>query len=163
MNIFVTNRSALICANDLDDKRVVKMVLETCQLLNNASSILYKIEGGVIPYKLTHMKHPCTLWAAKSEDNFLWLTDYFAYLLEEYTSRYHKEHKCEQYLSVFQNLISEDWFKAPLEFLNCTTRHKHIDDVFEAYKAELNLKWDNDVRPATWCRGACMPPKWRIA
>lgn len=37
-----------------------------------------------------------------------------------------------------------------IEFVNCTTNHKHIDNVFEAYKAELNLKWANDIRTPTW-------------
>lgn len=55
MNIFIVDPTPAVCAQYLDDKRVVKMVLETCQLLNNATAILHKVPGGAIPYKLTHI------------------------------------------------------------------------------------------------------------
>lgn len=152
MNIFIVDPTPAVCAQYLDDKRVVKMVLETCQLLNNATAILHKVPGGAIPYKLTHMHHPCTLWAAECQANYDWLVEYFDFLCAEYTLRYQKEHKCRQYLANFQeytdfyalNMVDE------IEFVNCTTNHKHIDNVFEAYKAELNLKWANDIRTPTW-------------
>lgn len=148
MNIFVVSTNPAICASYLDDKRVVKMVLETCQLLNNATAILHKVPGGAIDYKLTHMHHPCTMWAAKCQDNYNWLVEYFDSLCYEYTLRYQKEHKCRQYLANFEEYTTSD--RASLVFVNCTTKHKHIDNVFEAYKAELNLKWANDVRTPTW-------------
>lgn len=149
MNIFVVDSNPSICAQYLDDKRVVKMVLETCQLLNNATVILHKVPDGAIDYKLTHMHHPCTLWAAECQANYDWLVEYFDFLCSEYALRYQKEHKCRQYLANFQEYASLIT-SVPEHFVNCTTNHKHIANVFEAYKAELNLKWANDIRTPTW-------------
>jgi hypothetical protein len=61
MNIFVTSTCPKISAQALDNKRVVKMVLETAQLLStpifiNNSDIKYDNI-----YKPTHVKHLCTI------------------------------------------------------------------------------------------------------
>jgi hypothetical protein len=67
---------------------VVKMVLESCQLL----STVHHLHGSAGPYKINHEKHPSTIWAAQSRENYAWLWDHFQALSEEYTRRYHKTH-----------------------------------------------------------------------
>ena len=61
MNIFVTSNCPKLSAQALDNKRVVKMVLETAQLLSTAIFINSTITYDNL-YKPTHVKHPCTIW-----------------------------------------------------------------------------------------------------
>jgi hypothetical protein len=42
------------------------------------------------PYKSTHARHPCVLWAGESYDNFLWLKALTLFLNEEYRYRFDK-------------------------------------------------------------------------
>ena len=67
MNIFATNSDPALAAKFLDDKRVVKMCLESAQLLCTAV-----IEcGGEAPYKSIHKNHPCSIWVRKSRSNYM--------------------------------------------------------------------------------------------
>jgi hypothetical protein len=45
------------------------------------------------PYKMTHINHPCTRWAARSWGNYMWLSQHGMELCREYTERYGREHK----------------------------------------------------------------------
>lgn len=94
MNIFVLDKDPLVAATYHNDKHVVKMVVESLQLLSNA----HNISGVNGPYKLTHKNHPCSIWTLNSLDNYKWLVNLFGALLAEYTFRYNKIHKCYQYL-----------------------------------------------------------------
>tara|TARA_R110000868_G_scaffold114309_6_gene306320 strand:- start:1678 stop:2151 length:474 start_codon:yes stop_codon:yes gene_type:complete len=78
------------------DKHVVKMILETAQML----STIYHIygSGDLAPYKPTHAKHPSTLWAAESVAQYDWLQQLGVYLCNEYALRYGRRHACEQYI-----------------------------------------------------------------
>ncbi|MDX1771367.1 MAG: pyrimidine dimer DNA glycosylase/endonuclease V, partial [Planococcaceae bacterium] len=87
MNIFILDSDIKKCAQYHCDQHVVKMILESVQLLCTA---LNK-KGFVTPYKSTHAKHPCVLWVEESYDNFLWLRDLTFELNEEYKYRYDKQ------------------------------------------------------------------------
>ena len=89
VNIFVLDNCPVQSAVYQCDKHVVKMILETTQMLST-------IVGG--PYKPTHVNHPCTIWARESVENFLWLKTHGLALCKEYTHRYGKKHKCEDIL-----------------------------------------------------------------
>ena len=69
MNIFLLDLDPRLAAYQQCDKHVIKMTLETAQILSSASII----NGGKGPYRLTHKNHPCTLWAAQTSDNYEWL------------------------------------------------------------------------------------------
>lgn len=91
MNIFVLDNDIERCAEYHCDQHVVKMILESVQLLCTA---LNK-KGFVTPYKSTHVKHPCVYWVEESYSNFVWLTDLTLALNDEYRYRYNKsqDHK----------------------------------------------------------------------
>ncbi len=101
MNIFVLDEDIERCARFHCDQHVVKMILESVQLLCTA---LNK-KGFVTPYKSTHMKHPCVLWVEESYDNFLWLHDLTLALNREYQYRYEKsqDHKSVAVLSAIRD------------------------------------------------------------
>tara|TARA_R110002050_G_scaffold16903_1_gene50814 strand:- start:78 stop:554 length:477 start_codon:yes stop_codon:yes gene_type:complete len=88
MNIFVLDDNIERCAAYHCDKHVVKMTLETAQLLCSP------FEQGDAPYKRTHYNHPCAKWARESVGNYEWLLELGYRLAEEYTHRYGKMHKC---------------------------------------------------------------------
>ena len=102
MNIFVTDADPIQSARNLPDKHIVKMPLETCQMLSIIYSDwyygvgkLYKSDG--TPYRTTHgafRNHPCTRWAARSQYNLAWLIAHGIALCNEYTARYNKRHTC---------------------------------------------------------------------
>lgn len=86
MNIFVLDRDIRKCARYHADKHVVKMILESAQML---CTVLWK-EGIEAPYKMTHVKHPCTLWAGESLGNWNWLRRLALALNDEYRYRFEK-------------------------------------------------------------------------
>lgn len=96
MNIFLLHLNPVICAMMHLDKHVVKMILETCQLLCSAHWVT---NSTYIPcYKLTHKNHPSAIWTRESKGNYEWLCSLGLELCKEYTYRYGKVHKCEPYL-----------------------------------------------------------------
>ena len=93
MNIFYLDKDPQQAAKYHCDKHVVKMILESAQML---CTVVNEISGGqVTPYKSTHKNHPCTLWAGKSIANAKWLWELTKYLNEEYRYRFNhdKDHK----------------------------------------------------------------------
>lgn len=93
MNIFVLSENPVEAAQMQCDRHVVKMVLESAQLLS-ACCHHHKIEG--VPLKATHIAHPCAAWVRMSMDNYEWLWDHMVALMWEYTRRYGKVHKYER-------------------------------------------------------------------
>ena len=103
MNIFVTDPCPIQSARNLPDKHIVKMPLETCQMLSIIYSDwyygvgkLYKSDG--TPYRTAHgafRNHPCTQWAAANQNNLAWLICHGLALCDEYTARYDKVHTCQ--------------------------------------------------------------------
>jgi hypothetical protein len=89
MNIFILDTDPTLAAQYACDKHVVKMVLETAQLLSTVAHV----NGIEAQYKPTHKNHPCTLWAGKSKSNAEWLIAHGVALGKEYTRRYGKVHK----------------------------------------------------------------------
>jgi hypothetical protein len=91
MNIFILDENIEKCARYHCDQHVVKMILESVQMLCTA---LNK-KGVSTPYRSTHMKHPCVLWVEHSYDNFLWLAELTKALNREYLFRFDKndDHK----------------------------------------------------------------------
>jgi hypothetical protein len=90
MNIFVLDKDPEMCAFYHNDKHVVKMILESTQLLSNC------LPEDKAPYKRTHLKHPCTLWLQENILHQSWLWELAIWLCHEYTERYEgRKHKCQ--------------------------------------------------------------------
>lgn len=87
MNIFVLDKNVEKCAEYHCDKHVIKMILESAQMM----SAVVRLSGYDIGYKLTHKNHPCTIWARKSLSNYKWLFKLADGLNAEYRYRYNKE------------------------------------------------------------------------
>jgi len=84
MNIFVLDKDPVKAAEMQCDKHVVKMVLETAQLLCSAFD--------KAPYKKTHYNHPCSVWVRESPANYKWLIQHGLALADEFELRFKKPH-----------------------------------------------------------------------
>jgi hypothetical protein len=98
MNIFVLDTNPQQAAEWHCDKHVVKMPLETAQIL----SAVHWRYGNEAPYKPTHERHPCTLWAGQTVENYVWLWKLGLALCKEYTHRYDKQHGCERVIQLLR-------------------------------------------------------------
>jgi hypothetical protein len=116
MNIFVLDNNPIVAARLQCDKHVVKMIVESAQMLSTAHRVLdgqlsvenvngrskkvYKLDSqlGSVLYKVAHANHPCTLWVTESSANYAWLYLHFIALCDEYTYRYDKIHKTDTLL-----------------------------------------------------------------
>ena len=159
MNIFVTDPCPIQSARNLPDKHIVKMPLETCQMLAIIYSDwyygvgkLYKQDG--TPYATARgafRHHPCTMWAARSPYNLAWLIRHGYALCHEYNLRYNKVHTCldviEQaeriYHKSFNNLMLSDASAQVTDFTRAMPEDIKFDttiDTITAYKRYLNTK-----------------------
>lgn len=127
MNIFYLSDDPKRAAQEHVDRHVVKMILETAQLLCTTHRFLDGVETPTIKptkagkpksvkkyvldnpqldqllYSTTHINHPCTIWARTSINNYMWLYQLFVALCDEYTFRYGKKHKCDL---LFRDVLS---------------------------------------------------------
>jgi len=153
MQIFYLHSSPKKCAKMHADKHVVKCILETTQLLCSAHYMTgssYKP-----PYKLTHKNHPCAIWARESVENYKWLIQLGLELAKEYTFRYERTHKCEQYILELEKNIP------PIFRLEFTLPAQAMPDVYKdvntvhAYRAYYFF---DKFHLLKWKKRNC--PKW---
>jgi len=155
MNIFVLDKIPGIAARMQCDRHVVKMTLESAQMLSTAVNEL----GGQATYKSAHVNHPCSVWVRESMGNFLWLYDHGMALAAEYTRRYGKVHKSQAVIQECMDKI----VPLPLYKLNrtphplCMPDEYKSDDAVESYRRfyiadKAGLAQWNKITPA--------PPWW---
>jgi hypothetical protein len=90
MNIFYLSRDPVEAASLQCDRHVVKMILETAQLLSTAH---VELDGEQVAYKATHKNHPSAVWVRSSLDHYEWTVYHLEALGKEYERRYSKVHK----------------------------------------------------------------------
>ncbi len=115
MNVFFLDSCPVLAAQYQCDKHVVKMILETAQMLCTAHRVL---DGKQLVsdktnkplqqfdhpywheelYKCAHINHPSTKWIRKTRGNYMWAYKHFMALCEEYTYRYGKIHESQRKL-----------------------------------------------------------------
>ena len=168
MNIFVTSPSAVKSAQVLPDKHIVKMPLETCQMLSIVCSEkwghgygeLHRLDGQ--PYKTekgAFRNHPCTIWANECIANAWWLLSHGYEMCKEYTHRYSKTHSCESTILEAGQIIpftldrpKSFVFAGPDEF-----KHDKTIDIFTAYKRYIASKpW----AASNYLRDPSRKPEW---
>ena len=159
MNIFVTDENPRVCAENLDDKRVIKMVLESAQILSTAVTL----NGGQGMYKPTHTGHPCVQWAAECYENWLWLFNHMMALHNEFkiisggkTHLSFRKVMDSKLIHEAYKFLDRDKDRTP--FVNCAGNkslgldYTDMTDVHKAYQLYLNDRWDRDIRRPIWSR-----------
>lgn len=112
MNIFYLHRDPKQAAEVMINKHVVKMIVESAQLLSTAHRVLdgyeeihlsknnRRLKRWMHPdpvlnetlYKSSFMNHPSGIWVRAARANYQWLYDHFVALGQEYKKRYNKDH-----------------------------------------------------------------------
>ena len=147
MNIFVLSLDPKEAAVLQMDAHVVKMTLETLQLLSSAANFT----GGHGPYKDSHVNHPCAIWARASTQNFGWLRMHGLALGKEYKYRYGKIHKCYPLIAdIKPGPNMPDLPRTP--FAQAMPDEYKNEDVVKAYRAYYLTKspfarWTKRNRP----------------
>ena len=158
MNIFVTDNSPSQSARNLPDKHVVKMPLETCQMLSIIYSDWYYGIGKLhrangMPYATARgafRNHPCTQWAAAHYGNLSWLICHGLALCAEYTLRYDKIHACQapmtEAVTIFESAfdfnvdIYQDTVDTFTRAMPDDIKYDTTIDTITAYRKYLNTK-----------------------
>lgn len=178
MNIFYLNENPRIAAQEHNNKHVVKMVLETAQLLssahrfldadeiittkvNNRKKTLYLFHDEMKEktiYKMAHIKHPSTIWTRSNKKHYDWLYQLFVELCKEYTYRYSKVHlsesKLKSYLQHAPKNIADIDFQQPPQAM--PDKYKHKDSVI----AYHNYYMGDKAHIAVWHKRSI--PSWFI-
>jgi hypothetical protein len=152
MNIFFLDENPTLSAKYHVDKHVVKMILETAQLLCGVHHTTDQVTDQV-PYKLSHKNHPCAVWARESLSNYLYLCELGLELGKEYTYRYGKKHKSIEVIEwciVNKPNIPDIGFTTPAMAMPDEFK---VDSVVESYRnyymgAKSDLaSWKNREKP----------------
>jgi len=152
MNIFFLDENPTLSAKYHVDKHVVKMILETAQLLCGVHHLTDQVNDQV-PYKLSHKNHPCAVWARESLSNYLYLCELGLELGKEYTYRYGKRHKSIEVIEwciVNKPNIPDIGFTTPARAMPDEFK---VDSVVESYRnyymgAKSDLaSWKNREKP----------------
>ena len=176
MNIFVLDNDPVESARMMCDKHVVKMIVESCQLMSTAHHVLdgqticrtakngrkfntfETDKPGFRLLRCTMINHPCTIWTRSSKEAYYWLWEHTHELLKVYQSRYEKIH-------TYDNMVQYSLVHAPRKISNGSMapfaqampdKYKH-EDAVEAYRAYYI---GEKRRFAKWPDGKI--PKWYL-
>lgn len=179
MNIFFVNQSPLVAARDLPDKLVVKMTLESAQLLSTAHRVLQPDDAAQRLcdergyYRATHKNHPSAVWCRESAANYRWLWHHLHALAYEYHARYGKYHAVQRTL-----LLKRLWllpqpldsdanpaldmvtWKTTSPHPLCMPEHFHGDSVIDSYRLYLSRGKSYINDHTAWARRSGGAPAW---
>lgn len=172
MNLFFLAKSLEDSTEALCDKHVVKMILETTQLLYTAwhcSESPIPSDEGV--YKKTHANHPTAKWVRANKYHYEYTVDYGLVLCFEYTKRYGKTHKCQGHLEKLREWGSPEPTEETFEESACARKYipdgmafiplcmpdefrgeEGIEAYRQYYKSKqdtIDMRWKTN-KPPTW-------------
>ncbi len=118
MNIFYLDKDPVRAAMMMTDKHIVKMILESAQLLSTAHRVLdgYEITHITsagrrikryshptldnVLYQSAYVNHPSNVWVRQSVENYNWLYEHFITLCVSYKLRFNRTHQTYEKLSL---------------------------------------------------------------
>lgn len=166
MNIFTTSACPVQSALWLDDKRLVKMILESAQIL---STVVWRYKGNSNDrsvhsglYKATHTGHPCILWSGRTRANFNWLVDHALAMCVVYNSYSGKTHASQSVINQAKEFKSSVPKGGLQEFANATPfkgyKFDHLD-IHKKYQKFMIFKWSElDKTSPKWTNRK--QPEW---
>lgn len=151
MNIFFLSLFPKEAARLHCDKHVVKMIIETAQMLYSAHWTLNPEDLPETAYKLAHKNHPCSIWVRSSLENYLWLCSLGHWLCKEYQYRYgeHKQHKTQAHIEWLMSHPPKSILSLGMTFpaQAMPDEYKHSDPIvaYRTFYIESKLKKRNIV------------------
>ena len=154
MNYFYVEQDPTSAAQALCDKHVVKMILETAQMLSTAHRLLETPQADFV-YKMTHSNHPSTKWLRSSQIAYKHGLQHLCALFDEYRHRYNKTHATERllpYLSQVPEALPDLPFVDPPQCMYDECRHSDTVEAYRNYyrvrRNEIKMAWTNREAPA---------------
>lgn len=153
MNIFFLDQDPEKAARYQCNKHIVKMVLESAQLLSTAH---HETNSKYAPllYKATHKNHPCSVWTRSSQANYNWLYRHFLFLSDEYFRRYDKVHKTARLYSDLLGHtpdIPDVGFTEPAlamyDECKCECPVESYRRYYRVKKREIDMRWPENQVP----------------
>ncbi len=145
MNIFYLSENIQECAAFHGDKHVLKMIIESAQMLSTAHWMLGNPDTNIRLYKKTHENHPCSVWVRQDFYHYQYLYGLFCCLLEEYKYRYGKTHKTSgliKSLVLVPSSITKRCFSEPPQ---CMPDEFRRENTVEAYRAYYKQKYADGI------------------
>lgn len=153
VNVFAVDRDPVRAARALCDRHVVKMTLETAQILCTAARAL----GQLAPYRPTHAAHPCVEWAAARRANWDWLVRHGLALAAEYERRFGRVHRSRAVISqMARRGPPRAAARRRQPFAQVMPERYRGPDAVAAYR---RYYVGEKARFATW-RPPSQPPRW---
>lgn len=157
MNIFYLDSDPREAARMQCDQHVIKMILETAQLLSTAHA---ELDGESPAYKPTHKNHPSAVWVRKQRGHYEWAYLHMLALGDEYKRRFGKVHRTirehAESLRCFPRNMTRDTARIAFETPpQCMPDNCKRDDTTLAYQLYYNVKadeWAERGRPMRWYR-----------
>ncbi len=164
MNIFALSENPSTAAKWHCDKHVVKMIVESAQMLSTAHRMLDGTEtrrpsstGKTMSkywelddnredvlYKAVHIGHPCTVWTMQSHENYNWHYSLFNELCKEYTHRYNKVHASQTKLMDSLKKLPKNIKKSAMQpwplAMGSNPECINYDDPITSYRAFYQTK-----------------------
>jgi hypothetical protein len=148
MNIFYLHKDPHVSAQAMTNKHVVKMVVETAQLLSTAHNELDGMKENI--YKTTHKNHPSAVWVRQSKKHYDWAYSHFLALSLEYSNRYKKVHKT--YRDLFEPLrhhpknLKGNQFTDPPQCMPDQYKDFSTVEAYRRYYLNEKIKNDDDLK-----------------
>jgi len=178
MNIFYLHEDAKICAMMHNDKHCTKMIVEYAQLMSTAHRVLdgeeyydltkngrkikrWRMDNEIMEanlMKASHVNHPSNQWLRKSSENYKWLFEMWSHLLDEYTYRYGKIHKCTERYNYLKELpINIPWESFAFSYedlamyddVKCQDPIESYRNYYNKYKTGF-ANWKKRQTPYWW-------------
>ena len=136
MNIFYLDHDPRAAAKYHCDKHVVKMILESGQMLSTAHRIVDKSDDDIL-YREAYKNHPSTKWVRSGFYHYTWLWSLFNSLGQEFERRYNKPHttitKLNKRLKNPPRFIKQCEFTQPPQCMPDIYKRECSVDAYRAY------------------------------
>lgn len=166
MNVFALDRDPVRAARALCDRHVVKMTLETAQILCTAARARL---GQDAPYRPTHASHPCVAWAAERRANWDWLVRHGLALADEYERRFGRVHASRAVIARMARAGPPPRGRRRQPFAQVMPERYRDRDAVAAYRRYYVgekagfATWRSPARPPRWWRPGAPPRRRRRA
>ena len=150
MNIFFLHRVPNIAALYHCDKHVVKMILESGQLL----ATCHHEYGFPVTWKPTHKNHPSAVWVRQSRLHYDYVNALGRCLSKEFYRRYGHHHKSGQLFDGELAYAPKPMYSMPLTWQDppqCMPDEYKQDDTVLAYQAYYRHK--QSIMSMAWYKG----------
>lgn len=145
MNIFQPYEDVTDCAKALDDRRLIKQILECKQIYNSGVQ------------KRGYSNHPVTVHFKRYP---FYVIRYALACCDEYYQRFGKKHSyADFFVDEFDELLhnaTESDFKTPFFYAQYSISNpaciRTTENVPELFQKKLINKWSHDRRPPCWTR-----------